>query len=80
MKIDYIAIEQQIAMNSTCNVAHFENWYNEPYDNELSKSLLVLYSTQREDKEIWDVMNFNSREKFFSGDLITNGQVMEGEN
>ena len=68
-------------MNSTCTVADFKNWYNKPYDNDLSKSLLlVLYSTKRED-DIWDVMNFeNGRENFFSGATgaeITNGQLME---
>lgn len=67
-------------MNSFCNITEYDDWYNEEYKEELSKSfLLALSSTRRKDKEIWHIMDFiNNREKFFAGDYaISNGQVMK---
>ena len=67
-------------MNKTCSVRDYEEWYDIPYPNKLSESmLLALISAKRKDTKIWRIMNFdNSRERFFSGNAdITNGQVME---
>lgn len=67
-------------MNKICSLEDYQEWYDNPYPNRLSESmLLALISAKRKDTKIWRIMDFdNSRERFFSGNVaITNGQVME---
>ncbi len=68
-------------MNYSCSLDVYDKWYNTPYTEDLSNSLLLaLISAERKDKYIWhSIMDFdNTRERFFAGALpISNGQVME---
>lgn len=67
-------------MSSPCDIEEYKLWYHEPYLEKLGAPfLLALISTTREDKDIWNFMDFdNSREKLLSGNFaITKGMVMD---
>ena len=69
-----------LIMNNNCNLELYQRWYDQPFQNRLSDTmLLALIQAQRKDKRIWEIMKFDSeRENFFSGrNTISNGQVME---